>query len=76
MNSTNNSTLARPASGPTTIVPAAPGWHVIQPILECDGTPIHELVKTPVIAWKVTTHTDRNGGTFETSAAITIEISD
>lgn len=52
-----------------------PGWFSVAPIYEGDDTPICELVRTPVIAWKIETITARDGSTFQATDAITIELS-
>lgn len=75
--SQKNSTISRPADGPIAFVPAAPGWHVIAPIYDgysCDGVPSCELMKLPIVAWKIETHTCRDGSTFTSTAPITPEL--
>lgn len=64
--------LHHPQSGPIAFVPAAPGWYAIDPVYEDEG--IHELVRTPIVAWKIETVACRDGSTFTSTSPITIEL--
>jgi hypothetical protein len=48
----NNFRVSPPADGQRAFVPAAPGWYAIEPVYEDEGTPIYELVRCPIVAWK------------------------
>lgn len=64
-------------SGRSAFVPAAPGWYAIEPVYDgyvCDGVPLCELMKVPVIAWQIEMITARDGSTFTSTSPITIEL--
>ena len=78
--STNNVTIAPPASRPTrhhpliTIIPAQAGWATVEAFFDDDGR-VDELYLQPILGWRVETHiTNKGDELFESTTPICVEI--